>query len=131
MTYAAFTLPAPISTNALWRPTLRKRKDGSTFPSKADSGAYKAWIVEAGYHINLQKPAKIMGPYALTIQVSRACRCDLDNAAKCASDILQRHGLIENDRLAQKIELSWIAADKLPAGAGMSVMVVATKEVGA
>jgi Holliday junction resolvase RusA-like endonuclease len=128
MSYSAFTLPAPISTNSLWRPTLRKRKDGTTFPSKADTGAYKAWIIEAGYQINLQKPTKITGPYALTIQVSRACRCDLDNVVKACGDILQRHQIVENDRLAQKITLSWIAPDKLPDGSGMSVMVVSCKE---
>lgn len=127
MEFISLTLPAPISTNALWRPTLRMRTNGKRAPSISKTAKYEAWIKEAGWTLQAQRPGKINGPYALTIKVSRSFLGDLDNASKATSDLLQRHGVIENDRLAQKIELTWIAADKLPAGAGMAVMVVACK----
>jgi crossover junction endodeoxyribonuclease RusA len=126
MSFSAFTLPLPVSTNDLWRPVWRTSKDGRRVPGMAKSSQYEAWIREAGYTLNVQRPMKIAGAYSLTIQVSRECRIDLGNVEKAVSDLLQRHGVIENDRLAEKITLSWIDAEKLD-GAGMTVLIVPSK----
>lgn len=132
MSFVAFTLPAPLSTNDLWRPIIRNvRTKGvvcgwKTLPGMIRTGEYEAWITEAGYALNRQKPTPIPGPYAITIQVSRAWKGDLGNAEKAVSDLLQKHDVIKNDRLAERIEISWIDADKLD-GAGMSVLVIACK----
>lgn len=90
--YVAIDLPRPISTNSLWRPTPR---------GMCKTQAYKDWLTEAGLRLNTQRPGKVEGPYSLIIQVSHAWRGDLDNAAKATSDLLQAHGVISNDRMAQ------------------------------
>lgn len=107
-------LPAPISTNQLWS----TRSGGGLYSSKR----YRAWLYEAGAVLNSQRPGLVAGPYALTLKVSSAWGGDLDNAVKAVSDLLQHHGVIENDRLAQRILIE--RAD-VP---GVSVLVVSTAE---
>jgi crossover junction endodeoxyribonuclease RusA len=124
MTFVSITLPAPVSTNALWRPTVRQRENGTRALGMSKTSKYEAWIKEAGWTLVAQRPAKIAGPYALTIRVACDSRLDLGNCEKAVSDLLQRHSIVENDRLAQKIVSEWVAPRHLAAGAGMSVMIV-------
>jgi crossover junction endodeoxyribonuclease RusA len=109
--YVALDLPRPISTNALWRP----RPGGM-----CKTQAYKNWLVEAGLVLNTQKPGKVEGPYCLTIRLNKDSKLDLDNCSKSVSDLLQAHGVISNDRLAQQIIIK--RAD-VP---GVSVLVCST-----
>lgn len=115
---AAMTLdlPMPISTNDLWMPVRR----GQT-AAMIRTSQYKNWLVEAGLFLNRQAKNRIIGPYALSLYVSRKSRADLGNAEKAVSDLLQTHGVIENDRHAQRIEMAW--AD-VP---GMRVQLFASK----
>ena len=94
--YVALDLPRPISTNALWRP----RPGGM-----CKTQAYKNWLTEAGLVLNTQRVGKVEGPYAITISVSRQWKGDLDNAVKATSDLLQAHGVIDNDKLAQMVTI--------------------------
>lgn len=109
--YVALDLPRPISTNALWRP----RPGGM-----CKTQQYKNWLTEAGLVLNTQKPGKVEGPYCLTIRVAKAWKGDLDNAAKATSDLLQAHGVVVDDRLAQRVI---IERSDVP---GVSVLVCST-----
>lgn len=114
----ALDLPKPISVNRLWG-----AKKGGGFYARDD---YKAWKEEVGLQINAQRAGAVLGPYALTIWVSTKWRGDLGNAEKGVSDVLQENGVIQNDRLAQRILTEWSADSEI---IGMRVLVVATKEV--
>lgn len=109
--YVALDLPRPISTNVLWRP----RPGGM-----CKSQAYKDWLTEAGLVLNTQRPGKVEGPYALTIRVTKAWKGDCDNCCKAVGDLLQTHGVIENDRLCQRV---LIERSDVP---GVSVLVCST-----
>jgi len=63
------------------------------------SDEYKNWIEESLTQINAQNPGSILGPYRLTLQFRRdATRMDSDNLIKATNDILQRAGVVLNDR---------------------------------
>ena len=87
------------------------------------SPAYTAWKKEVGLLINASRCGGVRGPYAITVKVSSKWRGDLDNAVKALSDALQEHGVIENDRLAQRVLIERSASTP-----GMSVLIVATSE---
>ena len=116
--YVTLDLPAPISTNKLWRPIVRGGK-----PAIVSTKEYLAWISEAGWRLNAQRPGMVEGPYAITMKISRKSRADLDNV-KAVSDLLQTQGVIENDRLAERVVIERADID------GMQVMVVSTKAGG-
>jgi Holliday junction resolvase RusA-like endonuclease len=111
----ALDLPKPISVNRIWV-TGRGRM--------YSSDVYIAWKREVGLLANASRAGGVRGPYALTVNVSHKWRGDLDNALKALSDALQEHGVISNDRLAQSITIRRSASVS-----GMSVLIVATKEV--
>lgn len=93
-------LPFPPSVNALW-------KRGRTGMYRSPS--YMTWINAAGWELNRQRPGCIIGPYSLLIAVERRDnrRRDIDNLVKSISDLLQQHGVIENDSLAQSVTALW------------------------
>jgi crossover junction endodeoxyribonuclease RusA len=115
--YVTIQLPAPISTNRLWVP-IRRGSSVSVVKSKD----YLAWISEAGYKLNAQRPGMVLGHFALHLWVGRAHKIDLDNAVKATLDLLQNHGIVENDRLCVSLRVKREDSD------GMRAMVVATKE---
>lgn len=94
-------LPVPPSVNRIYRHT---RERG---PVKSD--AYKAWIADAGWRLQQQRPGRVPGAYVLLLAVPRTSRMDIDNVAKAVSDLLQRHGVIENDREAVRVLMEWHA----------------------
>ncbi|WP_232629134.1 hypothetical protein [Methylobacterium sp. Leaf118] len=92
-------LPTPISVNDLHAP----RAGGGI----RRSDAYEAWLTEAGWRLAAQRPGRIAGRYTLDLGLPRESGLDLDNAVKAASDLLQLHGVIRNDRNAERIGLWW------------------------
>ena len=114
--YVVVELPMPISTNRLWVP-IRRGSSVSVVKSKD----YLAWISEAGYKLNSQRPGMVVGHFALHLWVGRN-RLDLDNAVKATLDLLQSQGVIENDRLCVSLRVKRDDSD------GMRAMVVSTKE---
>lgn len=107
-------LPIPPSVNALSRAFGRR---------VIKSKVYRDWQAAAGWSLVDQKPGRVAGHYALQVRFCRReTRADLGNLEKAVSDLLQEHGVIANDRLAQRILLEWGAA------AGCEVIVTKTKE---
>lgn len=73
---------------------------------------YKTWAQAIGYDINAamrnQKPIK--GPYTIEITIDRSKRhrlSDIMNREKVVSDILQEHGVIEDDNLCERGTVQW------------------------
>lgn len=73
---------------------------------------YRTWAVAMGYDINAamrsQKP--ITGPYSIEITIDRSRRhrlSDIMNREKVVSDILQAHGVIEDDNLCERGVIQW------------------------
>lgn len=102
-------LPEPPSVNALFANVSverreRARRYGRSLPGRMKSQAYLTWINAAGWLIQAQRPGRIAGRYEITISVG-ATRKDLANLEKALGDILQTHGVIENDRLAHRITI--------------------------
>lgn len=84
---------------------------------------YRGWLDVAGWEIATQRPAKIAGPYALTIWLERPKRRrDLDNAIKGLSDLLTQQRVIEDDSLCQKLSAEWSNQIK-----GVRIMVASTR----
>lgn len=103
-------LPMPPSTNGLFA----NRASGGRFKTEA----YEAWISEAGWRLQEQRPGRISGPYEIEIRVARTPGSDLDNRVKGISDLLVKHRVIADDLLAEKLTVSW-----LPPGSGAVVIV--------
>ena len=99
--YVAITLPRPLSTTDLWKP----RPGGGIMKTPA----YKAWISECGYALLTQRPGRIDGTYSIKITVQDGLKIDLGNVEKSCSDLLEHHGVIENDRLCRRLECEWSA----------------------
>ena len=96
-------LPMPPSTNALFAGNGRRR-----YKTKE----YSAWIEEAGYALNLQKPKLISGKVRLLIEVCEpktAVAQDVTNRIKAAEDLLVRHGIIQGDdqRYVSSVTAEW------------------------
>lgn len=96
MTTVALNLPRPPSVNNLFVNVPGK--------GRIKSADYRNWIATAGWMLKAQRPASIKGGYRVLILVGPT-RADLGNCEKALSDLLQTHGVIENDRLCQGIAL--------------------------
>jgi len=96
-----FTLPYPPSANRLWR----------NVPGKGTlkSAAYRAWLSEALQSLLVQRPARVSGPYVLSVVLRAPDRRlrDLDNTIKPLNDALKQAGIIEDDHLCRTIILAW------------------------
>lgn len=102
------SIPMPPSTNKLWRAVGR----GNVIRSQA----YRRWLRECdGYCLaNGWHKTPISGPYEISMTFDRnACGqgADLGNREKPVSDWLQHAGIIQDDKLAQRIELKWAATE--------------------
>lgn len=92
-------LPVPPSANAL-------HNHGAGRPVRSD--AYRAWIVAAGWRLQAQRPGRVPGAYILLLAAPESeTKADLDNLSKATSDLLQKHGVIDNDRKARRVVLDW------------------------
>ena len=112
--YAIVDLPRALSTNNLW---MVARGRMILTPE------YRAWKEECGHALNRSNPGCVSGPYGLTIYLNSKSRCDLGNIEKACSDLLQEHGVIDNDRKAQIIRLE--RSSNVP---GIQVQVTQCKE---
>lgn len=99
--YVALSLPAPISTNDIWRAFVRNGR-----ATNIKSKKYRDWIIDAGKVLEAQAPGCVPGRYSLRIKVPKKCRIDLDNCVKCVGDLLQEHRVIENDRYMDELIVS-------------------------
>lgn len=99
-------LPSPPPLSALYR--------NARGPGRVKTRRYEDWQLEAGWELVAQldppdDPDRIVGHYVLTIAMQRPDkrRRDLDNCIKALSDLLVKHGVIEDDSFATEIILRW------------------------
>ena len=97
-------LPMPPSVNSIWRVT----RGGKVHKDRR----YDRWITDAGWELVLQKPRRFPGKVRIAILVRRG-KFDLDNMTKAPIDLLQRHGVIKNDKLVEALTVGW--SDDVPA----------------
>lgn len=108
-----FRLSYPPSANGLWR-----NVNGTTLIARQ----YRAWRKVALTELMVQRPAKIPGPYRLTLIATRPDnrRRDLGNLEKAVSDLLQAAGVVRDDCDAQSTFLAW-SASKPDRNGGVSI----------
>jgi Holliday junction resolvase RusA-like endonuclease len=96
MNVVAIDLPRPPSVNKLYANVPGK--------GRVKTPDYRSWIDQAGWLIRAQRPGKIQGEYKLLVLIGPT-KADIGNIEKALSDLLQDHGVVENDRLADSILL--------------------------
>lgn len=99
----SFTLPFPPSCNGLWA----NSKSG-----RFRTQRYDEWILEAGWELKRQHPAKFKGPVCLDYVFQDAKdnrKRDLGNLEKATTDLLVEHRIIEADdhTIVRRINLAW------------------------
>lgn len=110
-------LPWPPSVNMIWR-----RGQGHTYRHPK----YVAWITEAGWVVKSTrpKPEMVVGPFSATITLipPKGFRGDIDNRVKVLLDLAQKLRLIENDRLCQRLDVSYGDPKTQPVGARLCLL---------
>lgn len=93
-------LPFPPTTNNLFVNVGKRR---------VRSKGYDAWLTEAAAMIWQQRPAKLAGPYQMTVTADRPDnrRRDLSNLIKSIEDLLVKCGIVADDSDARRIVLEW------------------------
>lgn len=91
-------LPLPPSVNAMYVNVVGR--------GRRKSGVYKAWVRTAGTLLNIQRPAKVSGPYEIEIRVPLKMRGDADNRIKPLLDLLVAHGVTDDDKHAKRVSIS-------------------------
>lgn len=96
------TLPIPPSTNGLYANIPRR--------GRVRSERYRSWSNAAGWELKRQRPGKVMGHVAISIEVERSSerRQDVSNRIKAVEDLAVEHGLIEDDSLVTRVEAEWV-----------------------
>ena len=102
----ALSLPTPPPLSALYRNVSGR--------GRVKTERYKIWLRAAGNEVLATPPDRrqpIMGKFTLTVLAGRPDKRlrDLDNLLKATCDLLQAHGLVENDCLAESITIAWSA----------------------
>ena len=92
------TLPKPVSVNAMYRTTVRNGHS-ETYISKRG----KEWFEEAGWILGVQKLVIYHGDVIVYVWLYTCRDGDIDNIGKCTLDLLQKSGVIKNDK--QVVEL--------------------------
>lgn len=106
MNAARISLPFPPSVNALYRAVGGR---------SILSAEYRAWKQEAGLVLAAQRPGKVPGRVAVTVELCAPDkrRRDADNAGlKAVLDLLVSHGVIEGDdsRFVRRAAVAWVDA---------------------
>ena len=97
--YLALNIDAPPSVNAAYANVPGK--------GRVKTRAYREWKERAAWQVEAQRPGRIEGAYRIKIAVRRASlRRDLGNFEKLISDLLVSCGVLDDDKHAEKIELS-------------------------
>lgn len=110
----------PPSVNHIYR----RRKDGQVFKTQA----YNTWANGEGYDLNRQMAGqkKWTGPVYLTLAMKRPrSNSDLDNRQKGIFDLLQAHGVIDNDKNIVGCNAFWTM--DLPEGVSAQISIVSAE----
>lgn len=97
MTSILINLPVPPSVNNLFA-TAGKRR--------VTSKKYADWIEIAGWKLKSQRPGSVSGWYELFVFLPVKMPGDIGNREKALSDLLVKHGVIEDDKLAWSIRIA-------------------------
>jgi Holliday junction resolvase RusA-like endonuclease len=82
-------LPAPPGVNHIWR-----YRSGRAYRSPI----YTDWIEHAGWELQSQRPTPVSSPVRVLVRLGKPDRKrDADGYLKALLDLLESHGVIEND----------------------------------
>ncbi|HEV2557389.1 MAG TPA: hypothetical protein VGU45_02060 [Microvirga sp.] len=88
-----FSVPLPPSSNKLYANAAKGR---------VKTVQYRAWIDEAGWILQSQRPGRIEGDYAVFYALPGLRKgADQENRLKALSDLLVRHKIVQDDSLAR------------------------------
>ena len=95
-----FTRHVPPSVNACYSNVQGK--------GRVRTKRYREWAAAAGWDFNGHGSVK--GAFVATITIDRHTRhvlSDIDNRGKPVLDLLQTHGVIENDHYCERVVIEW------------------------
>jgi Holliday junction resolvase RusA-like endonuclease len=118
--WVSLRLPTAPLVNRLHRTIVRP---GARFATLIKSEQYREWLINAGKQLELQNPACVQGYFGISIGIPHKSRGDLDGYLKATLDLLQAHGVIDNDRFCQRILIQKSIEEE------MTISIVATKQV--
>jgi Holliday junction resolvase RusA-like endonuclease len=96
-----FFIPGyPPSANRLWG-----YGNGRVYRTKE----YRDWLKTASLIVRSQRFETIDQPYKISIQLRRdAVGMDLDNCIKPINDLMQKSGVVSNDKLTDMVSARWV-----------------------
>lgn len=89
-------LPVPPSLNNIFVTAGNRR---------VRSQDYNAWLAEAGWRLQAQKPGRVVGPFSADLELPAGTRGDISNRYKVAADLLVKHGVTDDDRHEQDVRI--------------------------
>ena len=100
------TLPMPPSANLLQKHrAVRSRATGAPMAVRYSTSDYRAWQDVAAVSVSEQCPGdRVEWRYELRVTIPES-RIDPDNRIKPVSDLLQKCGVIANDKHLRRLEL--------------------------
>lgn len=117
----SFLLPMPPTANHNWK----KGKGGRIYKAKQ----YTDWEDEAGKELLIHKPDAITGPFEIEICINRKRKnMDLDNRIKPILDLLEKHKIVEDDKLCERITAQWVSEKNKKDIPGVLVMLMPARE---
>lgn len=118
---ADFTIhcPMPPSLNSIWR----ARRGAKGKPSFYLSRRYETWKRVFDNIILATRPKpRVTGHFTVAVTLNESKRRgDADNRLKGLLDALQRAGIVENDKLADRVTIGWGYA---PQGCAIAIRAV-------
>ena len=98
---ASFTIPAPPSTNALFKNVPGKGRVRTTH--------YLDWQASALAALRMQRVKNVDGPCFVVLGVERhSLQADIDNTAKATFDLIVKGGVLSDDSLITGCALVWL-----------------------
>lgn len=92
-----YTLPLPPSINSYWK----RRRDGGVYKSPEAN----AWEHEAGYSIMDHKKYGTTGIVVTCELYVGRVSSDIDNRIKILLDLLEKQGIVENDKQVMELHV--------------------------
>ena len=108
---APFHMPSELVLHLSMPPTTNNLFAGNG-KRRFRSAEYAAWIKDAGYRLNAQRPPLMAGKVAILIEVEEPktkIRQDVANREKAVTDLLVSHRVIQGDdqRFVRELTMRW------------------------
>lgn len=120
----------PPSLNSIWRVNTKPKSGKKASMYKVQR--YNTWANAAGWEMNTHNINKHRWniPVYVTVAMRRPnANSDLDNRLKCLGDLLEAHGILENDKLIHGWNAYW--SDSLPEGVAVEIAITSADPVAA